>query len=146
MNNYVAPNHKSHVKILLRNNATVEGIVKNWYANVVELQSLDEQSCIIIPHPEEDIILIKVFLNNSSEEKISSNSENPQNELEQKFQQTLEQPSDDPDRIQSLAELRILLSQQERQILTNKLRQHHLGETKKVEYGHPGFLPKPRPQ
>jgi len=130
------PPDKSRVKILLRNNTIAEGIVQEW-ADTVKLRSLDDQSYMIILHPKEDIILIKVFLERPSEEKEEIK---PTSELEQKFQQTIEQPSDEPTRHQSLAELRILLSQQERQILANKLRQHHLGETKKVEYGYPRFF------
>lgn len=139
------PPNKSHVKILLRNNATVEGIVQEW-SNFIKLQSLDEQSYMIIPRPEDDIILIKVFLENPSEEKekIKTTSEEIKTELEQQFQQVVEQPSDDPTRHKSLAELKVLLVNQDRQIITDKLRSHHLGETKKVEYGYPGFLPKPR--
>jgi sRNA-binding regulator protein Hfq len=139
------PPLKSRVKILLRNNTITEGIVQEW-SDTVKLQSLDDKSYMIILHPKEDIILIKVYLNNSLKEEISSNSEESQNELEQKFQQTLEQPSDDPNRIQSLAELRILLDKENRQMIVNKLKSHHIGETKKVEYGHPRFFSKPSPQ
>jgi hypothetical protein len=134
------PPDKSHVKILLRNNTIAEGIVQEW-SDTIKLQSLDDQSYMIILHPKEDIILIKVFLEDAPEEKEEIK---PTSELEQKFQQIIEQPSDEPTRHQSLAELRVLLSQQERQILANKLRQHHLGETKKVEYGYPRFFKSPR--
>lgn len=139
------PPNNSHVKILLRNNTTVEGIVQEW-GDTVKIQSLGGQNYMIILHPKEDIILIKVFLNNLPEEKVFSNSEEPQNELEQKFQHILEQPSDDPKRIQSLAELRVLLAKEDRQIIANKLKNHHVGETKKVKYGYPRFFSKPSPQ
>jgi hypothetical protein len=136
----------THVKILLRNNTIAEGIVQDW-SNIVKLKSVDDQSYMIILHPEEDIILIKVFLKNSSEEKNKTipieYSEEVKTELEQNFQQTIEQPSDDPSRNKSLAELKILLGQQERQIVANKLKQHHIGESKKVEYGYPRFYSKP---
>lgn len=136
----------THVKILLRNNTIVEGIVQDW-SNIVKLKSVDDQSYMIILHPEEDIILIKVFLVNSLVEKIKTISkddlEEVKTELDQRFQQTIEQPSDAPERSKSLAELKILLAQQERQIVANKLKQHHIGETKKVEYGYPRFFPEP---
>lgn len=138
------PPDKSHVKILLRNNTIVEGIVQEWSDNI-KLQSLDDQSYMIILHPKEDIILIKVFLERDESEGEKEEIK-PTSALEQKFQETVEQPSDEPTRHQSLADLRVLLSQQERQILANKLRQHHLGETKKVEYGYPRFFSKPRTQ
>jgi hypothetical protein len=150
------PPDKSHVKILLRNNTIVEGVVEEWYGNVVKLQSLDDKSYVIIPHPEEDIILIKVFLEPATEETSTETPmETPveehdpvetKTELEEKFQQTLEQPSGDPLRDKSLAELKTLMAAQDRQIIANKLKSHHLGETKKVKYGYPGFFKKPGSQ
>lgn len=140
------PPENSRVKVLLRNNTVAEGIVKEW-GESIKLQSLDEQSYMIILHPNEDIILFKVFLEGNSEEmKISSkyeSREETKTELENRFQQVLDQPSDDANRIKSLAELRLLLAQEDRQIIANKLKQHHIGETKKVEYGYPRFLKKP---
>lgn len=141
----MTPPENSHVKILLRNNTVAEGIVKEW-GDSIKLQSLDEQSYMIILHPKEDIILFKVFLKDNLEEiKMSAEEELEENksELENRFQQTLEQPSDDPARIKSLAELRVLLAQEDRQIIANKLKQHYIGQPKKVEYGSPRFLTKP---
>lgn len=142
----MTPPDKSHVKILLKNNATVEGIVQEWGTNI-KLRSLDDQSYMIIPHPESDIVLIKVFHSDTFEEKEKIeivSEEEIKTELEQQFQQVVKQPSDDPTRHKSLAELKVLLANQDRQIIANKLRSHHLGETKKVEYGYPGFLSQPR--
>ena len=56
------PDTGSHVKLILKNNTVVEGIVEEWFANYVKLKSLDGQSVMIIPHPNEDIMLIKIFL------------------------------------------------------------------------------------
>jgi hypothetical protein len=140
------PPEKSHVKILLKNNATVEGIVQEWGINI-KLRSLDDQSYMIIPHPESDIVLIKVFHSDTFEEKekIETASEDEvKTKLERQFQQVIEQPSDDPTRHKSLAELKVLLANQDRQLIADKLRSHHLRETKKVEYGYPGFLSEPR--
>ena len=144
------PPTNSHVKILLRNNTIIEGIVQEWYGNLVKLQSLDDKSYVIIPHPEQDIILIKVFLDpNAKEENLESQeaeSKEVKTELEQQFQQTLEQPSGDPLRDKSLAELKTLMAAQDRQIVANKLKNHHIIETKKVKYGYPGFFKKPGSQ
>ena len=139
------PPEKSHVKILLRNNSIVEGIVQEWGATI-KLQSFDDKSYTIIPHPEDDIILIKVFLGDPSEEKeeIEIAPEEVKTELEQQFQQVVEQPSDNPTRHKSLAELKVLLANQDRQIIADKLRSHHISDTRKVEYGYPGFLSQPR--
>lgn len=130
----------TRVKVLLRNNTIVDGIVQEW-GETIKLQSLNDQSYMIILHPKEDIILIKVFPENSSEEIVTV-SEEVQTELEQQFQQVLEQPSEDSSRLKSLAELRELLVSQERQIIANKLKQHHIGQPRKVEYGSPRFFTK----
>jgi hypothetical protein len=134
------PPINSHVKILLRNNTTAEGIVKEW-DTIVKLQSLDGQSYMIILHPQEDIILIKVFLEENYRKNIQEESQ--KTELEQQFQQVVEQPSDDPTRIKSLVELRGLLAKQDKQIIANKLKQHYIGTARKVEYGVPRFFKKP---
>lgn len=139
----------SRVKILLRNNTIAEGIVQEW-GEIVKLQSFNKQSYMIVLHPKEDIILVKVFSEDATEEVDvvleKQPLENVKNELEQKFQQVVDQPSDDPTRMESLVELRKLLVQQDRQILANKLKSHHIGQTRKVEYGSPRFFAKPRSQ
>jgi hypothetical protein len=147
------PPNKSHVKILLRNNTIVEGIVEEWYGNVVKLQSLDDKSYVIIPHPEEDIVLIKVFPAESGEvveEKESELSlpepEEVKTELEEKFEQVYEQPSGDPVRDKNMAELKTLMAEQDKQIIINKLKDHNIGDVKKVKYGYPGFFKKPGSQ
>lgn len=137
----MTPPINSHVKILLRNNTITEGIVQEW-SNIVKLQSLDDQSYMIIFHPEDDIILLKVFLDQAPAEKVKIISKE-QSELEEKFQRIVEQPSDDLNRHQNLAELRVQLAKQERQIIANKLKDHHIGQTQKVTYEQPRFFPKP---
>lgn len=139
------PETGQHIKCLLRNNIFVEGILEEWFANMVKLKSLDGKSIIVITDPK-DIMMFKVFLE-KPEKEIEEFSEFtvpiPPTELEQEFQSVYEQPSDEPTRTKSLAELRVLMAEEERQNIVNKLRSHHIGETRKVKYGYPGFLSKP---
>jgi len=139
------PKTGQHIKCLLRNNIFVEGILEEWLGNMVQLKSLDERSVIVITDPK-DIMMFKVFLEETEEEieEVSNPVElTPQTELEQEFQAVYEQPSESPTRTKSLAELRALMAEEERQMIVNKLRNHHIGETRKVKYGYPGFFKKP---
>src|SRR5574339_599291 len=153
------PPDKSHVKILLRNNTIVEGIVEEWYGNVVKLQSLDDKSYVIIPHPEEDIILIKVLTGmpkidlplvdevTDTTDTVTSEGvrmvEREISDLESQFETAKNLPTDDPNKTQTLAQLRILMAEQEKKIISEKVRNHYPSETKKVKYGYPGFFKKP---
>lgn len=145
------PEIGQHVKCLLRNNSLVEGIVKYWNTDRIELQSLDEKSILIIPHPEQDIMMIKILLENISD-KENSQKLNPPNhafysaELEKQIQETYDLPSDDPRRIKTIAELKIMLAEQEKKIIVEKMKEHHLGDVRKVQYGYPGLNKKPRTQ
>jgi hypothetical protein len=148
------PPDNSHVKILLTNSTLVEGIVEEWFGNAVKLRSLQDNSYLIINNPQENIMLTKVFLGEPTEETAEETAdessytpplmyEDPQTELDQEFEQVYNQPSGDPVRDKSLAELKTLMAEQDRQIIANKLRSHHIGDTKKVKYEQPGFLKKP---
>jgi hypothetical protein len=153
------PPDGSHVKILLRNNTIVEGIVKEWYGNVVKLQSLDDKSYVIIPHPEEDIVLIKVLegmpkIDLPIVDEVTDTMDTVTTEgvhmvereighLESQFEEAQNLPTDDPDKAKTLARLRILMAEQEKKIISEKVRNHYPTEAKKVEYGYPGFFKKP---
>lgn len=156
------PPTDSHVKILLRNNTIVEGIVKEWYGNVVKLQSLDDKSYVIIPHPEEDIILIKVLEGmpkidlplvdevTDTTDTVTTEAvhmvEREKSQLESQFEEAQNLPTDDPDKAKTLAQLRILMAEQDKKIISQKVRNHYPSEAKKVKYGYPGFFKKPGSQ
>lgn len=133
------PQIGQHITCLLRNNILIEGIVTEWNSDGIQLKSIDEKSMIVVPQLS-DIIMIKIFL-----EEIPQNKEKiiNQTELEEQFDESYNQPSDNPLRTKSLAELKILMIEQEKQTLVNKLKNHHIGETRKVKYGFPGFFSKP---
>lgn len=154
------PETGQHVKLILKNNTLVEGIVEEWFNNYVKLKSLDEKSILIIPHPNEDIMLIKILLtdfpklefvklekDNGTEVVTSSEAYRVDSEiasLQEQFQHTLALPSDTPDRLKTLAELKRLMNEQERKIVSEKVKNHYIDGTRKVQYGYPGFFKKPR--
>lgn len=153
------PETGNHVKLILKNNTVVEGIVEEWFANYVKLKSLDGQSMIIIPHPNEDIMLIKIFLDDpmpslefvklkkdeGTEVKTSPYLQEQEAEIEAKFQAALNLPSEDPSRIKTLAELKKLKNDLERKIVSDKVKNHYIDGARKAQYGYPGFFKKPSP-
>lgn len=153
------PETGSHVKIILKNNTVVEGIVEEWFGNYVKLKSLDGKSAMIIPHPNEDIMLIKIFLdaephsseNYKSKEDYKTEAHTPnylqeEADIEAKFQAALNLPSDDPTRIKTLAELKKMKNDLERKIFSEKVKNHYIDGTRKVQYGYPGFFKKSSPK
>jgi len=142
------PQPGQHVKCILRNNTIVEGIVDNWrgdiHSGLTQLRSLDGDSILIIPNLD-DVMLIKIMLEKPKsltaeiKEKIEKKSQ-----LNKEFIEVYEQPSNDDLRTKKLAELKILLVAQEKKIIADKMKDHHLSGVKAVQYGQPGFLTKPR--
>jgi len=141
-----------HVKIILRNGAMAEGIVEEWYASEVKLKSLDGESILIITHPAEDIMLIKVFLEKDPEleEPEEPEDDGPSEEEANAFASQFEEAADktdpfDPERNMSLAQLRIEKMKAERRIIAEKLKNHSPSTGPgKVQYGYPGLGKKPR--
>ncbi len=154
------PEVGQHIKVILKNNTVVEGIVEEWFNNYVKLKSLDEKSILIIPHPNEDIMLIKIFLSpefpklefvklkkdDGTEVETTPEANRVLGEiasLEEQFQETLKLPSDNPDRLKTLAELKRLMNEQEKKIISEKVKNHYIDGTRKVQYGLPNFFKKP---
>lgn len=146
----MTPKVGQHVKCILRNGALAEGIVDEWYNNIVVLQSLDGESVLIITHPAEDIMLIKILLDRVPEELSPKEPDDYGPTKEDVDCSSFEEPAVDynkPDELKSLAELRIEKAKQERRIIAEKLKEHRPSiKGGKVEYGYPGLGKKPRPQ
>ena len=141
------PIEGQHIKCVLRTGMMAEGIVEEWLDNFVRLRSLDGESILIIPHPNEDIILIKIVLEKpKSEAQIIGDkirAKQKETSLEQEFQEVYDQPSEDDLRVKKMAELKILMAEQDKKIIADKLKDHHIGDARKVEYGTPQFYKKP---
>lgn len=144
-----------HVKCFLRNSTVIEGIVISWSANEIQLQSLDQESILIIHNPAQDIVLTKVLLSDAPDQLPENLPAKPKFSertatLEEAFELlAAEEPEVDPMALaaKSTAELKVELAIQERRILAKKLKNHHFTEAPgKIAYGYPGFLKKPRTQ
>lgn len=140
-----------HVKLLLQGNLILEGIVKDWFEDQVILTSLDKKSISIVMHPEEDIRVIKVILEPEDISTQSSSSEDSEpipdkkeikTQLEKKFDEVYNSPSEDNLRIKTLSELKSQLVEQEKAIISEKLKNHEIGEVRTVKYELPRFLKK----
>lgn len=138
------PEVGQHVKCLLKGGAVAEGIVEEWFNNYVKLRSCDGTGIFIIHHPNEDIVLTKIILDDdiANYKEPAEPPSQPSSALEAQFLQTLQEPVSNL-RTKKLAELRVELAKQDRKIIADKLKDHHISEVKKVQYGVPGFLKKP---
>jgi hypothetical protein len=125
------PQKGQQVRCVLRNNLIIDGVVESWTDNKSVLRAKDGSSVSVIQHTDQDVVIVKILLKESSQGT---------HELENQFEKELEKPSDDNLRLKNLADLKCMMIEQEKKIIANKLREHHIGEVKKVTYGQPGFL------
>lgn len=123
----IIPEIGQHVKCLLTNNTLVEGFVMIWDLHrVIKLKSLDSESILIIHHPDKDIMMTKVILDPAADEaepKPKFPLLETENELKDQWTKTYNSPSDEL-RTKKLAELKILMIEQEKKIVRNKVRSH----------------------
>lgn len=131
------PQKGQQVRCVLRNNLIIDGIVESWSDGKSVLRSKDGASVSIIQHTSQDIVVIKIILKETSQIK---------NDLEQQFEEVCQGPSDDELRLKNLVDLRTLMAEQDKKIIAEKLKEHHVEGVKKVAYGQPGFFTKPRTQ
>ena len=129
-----------HVKCFMRSTMVLEGIVEDWSEAQVVLKSLDGESLMIVHRPAEDIMLTKVVL---AEPEIPAEKEVPksrpqqptqlQEQIKSKLQEALEPSGDiDLDKL-NVKELRDLVIEQEKQLITQK-RKQHFGSGKVMKY------------
>lgn len=122
------------VKILFRNGTSVEGIVDVWDEDYI-LRSGDGKSYLIIQSPEQDILAIKVMLNENeiSEPKVLIKEPPPPVENSASI------PTQEELRTKKIAELHMLKIAQEKQEIANKLNSHGISEIKPIIYGYPNL-------
>lgn len=128
------PQKGQRVKCAMRNNIVIDGIVESWSDSQSILRSLDGTSISIIQHTAQDIVVIKILLKEPT--KIKS-------ELEKQFEEVQKSPSDNELRIKDMAELKTMMAEQERRIVSEKIKDHRVvDDVKRVMYGQPGFFKK----
>lgn len=141
------PEQGQRVKCFMRSTMVLEGIVQEWADTQIVLKSIDDQSILIVHHPNEDIILTKVVLQEPQEIVEETYEHGPyvaprqdltQEQLEIKKQLDKVLCGEDPSlEKMNLQQLRKLVVQQDKNIITQK-RKEHFGEAgsskKAVQY------------
>ena len=136
----------TYVICLLRNSIVAEGTVEEWSDDQCVLKSADKKNLIILPDPRQDIIMIKVILDESKPiakppaPVTKTQIANTIMSIRDQFNHISHYPPSDL-RNQKLAQLKILLIEEEKKEIAEKLRNHHIGQVKETSYGTPGFLP-----
>jgi hypothetical protein len=124
------------VKCLLRIGTLVEGIVEEWGTSLVKIKSLDGKSLMIIHSPTADIVLTKVELEPAEDLTKKPERELPviKQQITDKLQEVMH--SDDYSEL-DLAQLRKLVVEQEKKIITEKRREHFGSGRRGTSYSNP---------
>ena len=129
----------TQVTIGLIGGHTRAGKVEKWCEEIIVLRSTSGSGITIINHPDRDIVFIHY------ERPIPSKTEDLKQILDntnELWEEALKQPMGDL-KNKRLAELKILANQAEKDLIASKLKEHTIGEVKKVTYGSPQFFKKP---
>lgn len=118
-----------HIKCIFRNGTIIEGIVQSHSKEELTLLSLHDDSLMVILHPNDDIMLIKIMPNKPAP-KETPIQENISNKL--KEVQAIEDPNLQN---KTIAELKELADKQEKQIIANKIREHFPKGVSRSNYG-----------
>lgn len=132
------PQKGQYVKVIFRNGAQAEGYVVSWSDQKSVLTSSDGQSFFIIQKTTEDVMAVKIIL---EEIKALPQLEVELDEIEEKFEEVYTQPSDSDLRLKNLAQLKAAMVEQEKKIVAEKLKSHTFSGVRKTNYEH-GFFKK----
>lgn len=127
------PQKGQYVRCILRNNMIIEGNVESWSSGKSTLRSSDGNSISTIQHTSQDVVAFKIILKTPIRVK---------KDLEEKFEQTQQLPSNDEFRLKNMAELKILMTEEEKKAISEQIKDHHINNNRKVIYEQPGFLKK----
>jgi sRNA-binding regulator protein Hfq len=122
------------VKLIFRNGTLMEGIIQQWSNLKSVLKSESSDDLLVILNTEQDLLAYKIIVSYLSPREVPLRL----SQLEQQFEEVYQQPSADELRLQSLAQLKTAMIQQEKKIVSNRLKQHIPTQTiSKVQYGNP---------
>ena len=128
-----------HIKVIFKNNTVIEGRVQSWTKEQAILLSLDGSSSMVIFHPEKDILFVKVVADIPKDQnKESPSGSEIKDQISDKVRQIL-QPDDSVLEVhdeepnvsskedlkgKTIAELKRLVNEQDKQIILNKIKAH----------------------
>jgi hypothetical protein len=123
------PQKGQYVKAIFYNSIQVEGFVQEWSDKQATLKTDDGRSFFCISNVQ-DVMAVKIMI-----EEIAS----PPKQLyvlEQEFQEVQALPSKESLRIKKLAQLKKMMIEEEKKIVSNKIREHIPSSgIKGVQYG-----------
>ena len=131
-----------YVKVIFKNSTQLEGIVEYWQDQRAVLKSEDGNNLMIIMNPSEDVMAVKISLNVVDPVKAEAVASGLQSE----FEEVRASPSRDELRLLKLADLRKELNNQEKEIISGKLKSHTPSNIEKVSYGIPNLNKKYSPK
>jgi len=131
----------AYVKIVFRNGTQVEGYVEEWEENTTTLISEDQLSRFVVLDIKQDVLGIKICYGEVTPKQVQRKFE----EVVEEFKAVQESPNDDL-RLETLADLKILMNKQEKKIIMDRVRSHDVSEVRIPQYGIPSFLQVKRPQ
>lgn len=123
-----------YVKIVFRNSTQAEGTVEFWSDKESILVSTDKLSKFIIFNTQDDVMAVKICY------------EAPVVEVKKRFEETVEEfkrvyaePSTDELRNHNLAHLKTLMNEQEKKIISDKVKSHTITNSRPTQYGLPSI-------
>src|SRR5271155_6213067 len=110
------PQPDQHVKCIFQNSTIIEGIVQSWAKDRAVLLSLSDDSLMVIWHPEEDSMLVKIMP--PKNEKETAPAAPPREAIIAKLEEA--KKTDDPElQEKSLQDLRGMVVDQEKKIIAS---------------------------
>jgi len=132
------PQKGQQIKCFFRTGVLVEGTVEEWSDQQAQLIASDSHSIIIITNPKQDVMMIKIMLTDQkpSNENKKIKDLNINSKIDPKIN-----PFDDL-KNKKLAELKIELNKQEREIISQKMKEHQPTNIQPIRYYYPNILTK----
>jgi len=120
-----------HVKCFFKIGTVIEGIIKSWSKDESELLSLNDNNLMVILHTNEDLMLVKIVLQENLEEEVPKRktpqewlNAQPKEKIKEKLAEALQPTGDLNIDNLNLTELRQLAHEQEKQMIAQKKKEH----------------------
>jgi hypothetical protein len=117
-----------HVKCIFKNGSIIEGIIQSWSKDEAILLSLHDDSLMVILHPSDDLILVKIVITQLPEKIIKKETpkewREAKHDIRDKLQEVMSPTGDvDLDKM-NINQLRELVHEQDKQLIVQKKREH----------------------
>ncbi len=146
------PTKDQYVKVIFKNSAQADGFVEKWTDKKAVLRSPDGKTVLIIQDVTADIMAVKVFLEPMPQasiceppiEDVDQEDDQPtSDELEDDFEEVLRETKiEEYLKAKTLIELRRLQAEQDKKIISQKIKNHLPTQVKVPSYELPRFFKK----